>query len=282
MVQVGLTGWGDHPKLYAAGTRSQDKLQEYAAHFPIVEVDSTFYAIQSEKTNRKWIEETPETFTFIIKAYQGMTGHERGESPYETKEEMFHLFKLSLQPYIEAGKLGAVLFQFPPWFDCRKEHVQYLRYCKKQMGDIPVALEFRHQSWFQPKFKQNTLRFMKEEGWMNCIADEPQAGEGSIPTVLDSVGHDRVLIRLHGRNVHGWNKATSGQNWRDVRYLYKYNKKELTEWYEWLKELKQKTKEVYMIFNNNSAGDAATNAKDMIELLNISYENLAPKQLDLF
>lgn len=282
MVQVGLTGWGDHPKLYRAGTRPQDKLQEYTAHFPIVEVDSTFYAIQPERTNRKWVSETPKTFTFIIKAYQGMTGHERGESPYESKEEMFHLFKLSLQPYIEMNKLGAVLFQFPPWFDCRKEHVQYLRYCKQQMGDIPVALEFRHQSWFMPKYKKGTLQFMKDEGWINCIADEPQAGEGSIPTVLDTVGQDCVLIRLHGRNVYGWNQSVAGENWRDVRYLYKYNEAELLEWSEWIQELKKEAKKIYMIFNNNSAGDAVINAQQMIKLLNIAYDDLAPKQLDLF
>lgn len=282
MIHIGLTGWGDHPKLYTTGVQPRNKLKEYTAHFPTVEVDSTFYAIQSERTNLKWIRETPNTFKFIIKAYQGMTGHEREKSPYESKEEMFRLFKLSLEPYISTGKLGAVLFQFPPWFDCCEAHVTYLRYCKQQMGSIPCALEFRHQSWFLPKYRKNTLDFMESEGWIHCIVDEPQAGDGSLPTVVDAVGNKQVLIRFHGRNIHGWNKRDAGEHWRDVRYLYRYNEAELLEWKQHIEKLKQEADEIFVIFNNNSAGDAVDNAKQLIDMLDIKYENLAPRQLDLF
>lgn len=78
MIQIGLTGWGDHPDVYNPLSSSKDKLLDYSAHFPIVELDSTFYAIQPERNIRKWIAETPDTFRFIVKAYQGITGHHRG------------------------------------------------------------------------------------------------------------------------------------------------------------------------------------------------------------
>ena len=76
-----------------------------------------------------------------------------------------------------------VLFQFPPWFTCTKENVNYIRYCKKMMEDIPVALEFRNQTWYSEAFREETLSFMKEEGWIHSVADEPQAGEESVPLV---------------------------------------------------------------------------------------------------
>ncbi|WP_099361718.1 DUF72 domain-containing protein [Fredinandcohnia onubensis] len=281
MIYIGVTGWGDHDRLYTAGTSSGDKLKEYAGHFPIVEVDASFYAIQPKRNVEKWLKDTPESFQFIVKAYQGMTGHQRGEIPFESKKDMFDAFRLSLEPYQQANKLALVLFQFPPWYDCKRENVDYLRWCKQQMGETPVALEFRHQSWFSPQLKQQTLQFMEQEGWIHSICDEPQAGQGSIPTVLHPTHQQKTLVRFHGRNVHGWTKPKEG-NWRDVRYLYKYNKEELEEWIHYVQELNQTSETIYVLFNNNSGGDAADNAKQFIDMLGIEYHGLAPRQLDFF
>ncbi|GIN62091.1 UPF0759 protein YunF [Robertmurraya siralis] len=281
MIYVGLTGWGDHDSLYELEASKKNKLAIYASYFPTVEVDSSFYAVQPLKNAQKWVEETPASFQFIVKAYQGMTGHQRGEIPFDSKKEMFQAFKDSLTPYIEAGKLAMVLFQFPPWFDCKKENVQYLRWCRQEMGDIPSALEFRHQSWFWPAYYERTLQFMEQEQWIHSICDEPQAGEGSIPIVLKTTRKDKVLVRFHGRNIHGWQKRTD-VNWREVRYLYRYNEEELREWVNRLKMLQNECRNVYVVFNNNSGGDAADNGKELIELMKIEYENLAPRQLDLF
>lgn len=280
MIFIGLTGWGDHPTLYS-GSTSKDKLQTYSGFFPVVEVDSSFYAIQSVNNYQKWSDETPAQFCFIVKAYQGMTGHARGELPFASREEMFSAFKNSIQPLLEEQKLKAVLFQYPPWFDCKKAHVDLLRWTKAQMEDIPVAIEFRHQSWYSPAWREKTLAFLEQEGWYHTVCDEPQAGSGSIPIVLESTHADCTLVRFHGRNVHGWNQ--SGQaNWREVRYLYRYTQQELLEWKESLGLLAQKSKDIYVLFNNNSGGDAADNAKQMIQLLGIEYSGLAPRQLDLF
>lgn len=280
MIYIGVTGWGDHDSLYPGQISSRDKLKAYAGHFPIVEVDSAFYAIQPKRNAEKWINETPSTFQFIVKAYQGMTGHMRGEIPFENKQAMFRAFKESLEPYIESDKLAMTLFQFPPWFKCIRENVEYLRWCKHEMGDIPCALEFRHQSWFSSQYRQKTLDFLTIEKWIHSICDEPQSGEGSIPTVLKVTTPEKVLVRFHGRNLHGWQKRNA-EDWREVRYLYRYNQQELQEWAYSIRELANDTKDVYLLFNNNSGGDAADNAKEMISLLKIEYEGLAPRQLDL-
>ncbi|PLR92609.1 DUF72 domain-containing protein [Bacillus sp. T33-2] len=282
MITIGLTGWGDHDSLHGSKVAPRDKLKEYASFFPTVEVDASFYAIQPKRNSSKWIGETPESFQFIVKAYQGMTGHQRGEIPFNDKAEMFSAFKDSLAPYIEANKLAMALFQFPPWFDCQRENVEYLRWCRDQMGDLPCALEFRNQSWFAGEMKEKTVEFMKREKWIHSICDEPQAGVGSVPTVLQATTEDKVLVRFHGRNTHGWNKQGGGQNWREVRYLYRYNREELQEWAVNLKKLEEQCEHVFAVFNNNSGGDAADNAQQMLGILDIDYSGLAPRQLDLF
>ncbi|MBM7648561.1 uncharacterized protein YecE (DUF72 family) [Bacillus ectoiniformans] len=281
MLNIGVTGWGDHDSLYTNGTSSRDKLKEYAAHFPVVEVDASFYAVQPLRNMQKWTDETPERFQFVVKAYQGMTGHERGEIPFDSKGEMFQAFRESLQPMTESGKLSMVLFQFPPWFDCQRKNVDYLRYCREQMGDLPLALEFRHQSWYSKAYLDQTLTFMEKEGWIHSVCDEPQAGDGSVPIILKATHPEKTLVRMHGRNRNGWRKQ-GNKNWRDVRYLYRYNENELKQWADYAKALLKQSKEVSILFNNNSGGDAADNAKQFIELTGTEYHHLAPKQLDLF
>ncbi|KUP05786.1 hypothetical protein Q73_12205 [Bacillus coahuilensis m2-6] len=281
MIYIGVTGWGDQDSLYASHIKPKDKLKEYATHFPIVEVDASFYAVQPLRNSEKWVKDTPADFQFVMKAYQGMTGHERGEIPFKSKEEMFHEFKQSLTPYLTTGKLAMVLFQFPPWFRCSKENVEYLRFCKSQMGNIPCALEFRHQSWFEQEYYTKTLAFMEKEQWIHSICDEPQAGSGSVPIIIKATHGTSTLVRFHGRNQHGWN-ASGQKNWRDVRYLYRYNHHELNAWKDFVTQLQQESEHVYLLFNNNSGGDAADNAKMMMDILRIEYHNLAPRQLDLF
>lgn len=280
MLLVGLAGWGEHSTIYPPGTNVKDKLRAYGIHFPIVEVDTSFYAIPGKERMAQWVNDTPDGFGFIVKAYQGMTGHLRGKTVYANVTEMYSAFRECLEPAIAAGKLRAALFQYPPWFACDGENVRTLRETKKRMEGIPCALEFRHQSWFAPEYQEKTLAFMEEEGWIHSICDEPQAGLGSIPTVLRVTQRDFTLIRMHGRHVSGWNQ-NGASNWREVRYLYDYNDKELIQWKVWIEQLSQQTQTVGVIFNNNSGGHAAGNAIKLMQLLGLSTPEI-PRQLDLF
>lgn len=280
-IHIGLTGWGDHETLYHKKVASKDKLAIYSSHFPVVEVDTAFYAIQSQKNYENWVKETPDNFSFVIKAFQRMTGHDKYKMSLAEAKELFKSYRESIQPVIEAGKLNAVLFQFPPWFDVNNDNVKKLRIIRDLLPDLPLALEFRNQSWFKPAYKESTLEFMEEGRWIHSICDEPQAGEGSIPTVLKPTNSTKTLIRFHGRNVHGWNK-NGRSDWRKVRFLYRYNAEELAKWAQHISELCTQTEEVTVLFNNNSGGDAADNAKQLIGTLGITYENLNPRQMDLF
>lgn len=280
-VFVGLSGWGDHDDIYPRGTKAADKLKVYGGHFPIVELDSSFYAIPSPERMQKWCEQTPEDFGFIVKAYQGMTGHARGKIPFPDTKAMFKAFRESAQAMKEAGKLKAVLFQYPPWFGCERKNVEILRRTREWMDGFSLALEFRHQSWFDESMIDKTLAFMREEGWIHSICDEPQAGEGSIPTILEPTREDCTLVRLHGRNASGWH--SSGQpNWREVRYLYRYDEHELLEWKRNIDKLLESTRNCWVIFNNNSGGDAADNAIQLMNLFNLDVPEMPPDQLWLF
>jgi uncharacterized protein YecE (DUF72 family) len=143
-----------------------------------------------------------------------------------------------------------------------------------------VAIEFRNRSWFAPEMMDKTLAFLEREGWIHCVCDEPQAGEGSVPLVPVATHPELTLVRFHGRNAAGW--LDKGPNHRAVRCLYRYSQEELLEWKERVAVLLKGSRQVCLLFNNNSGGDAAPNAKEMMALLGLEYAGEAPGQLDLF
>jgi len=281
MISIGLTGWGDHPEVYSEVTAAKDKLFDYSGHFPVVELDTSFYAIPSPANVEKWCKDTPDTFQFVVKAYQGMTGHLRDELPFETKNDMFNAFRNCADTFKKHGKLAMVLVQFPPWFDCQGKNVQYIRYIKQQLQGYSIAIEFRNQTWYSPQMREKTVQFLRDHQLIHTVCDEPQAGSGSVPFVPIATD-EKVLIRIHGRNVHGWRNIGHGENWRKVRFLYDYNEEELQKLAEEIKFLAHRSKHVFVLFNNNSGGHAAKNAKRMQQILDLEFDGLAPKQLGLF
>ncbi|MGK3151238.1 DUF72 domain-containing protein [Staphylococcus shinii] len=282
MINIGLTGWGDHDSLYEDLQRKTDKLVTYASHFPIVELDATYYAIQPERNIRKWIKETPERFKFIVKIHQALTLHADYHDFAETRQILVDQFKTMLQPLKDENKLAMVLVQFPPWFDCTVQNIKYIRYIRAQLEAFPVCVEFRHQSWFNKSFKEETLAFLTQQNIIHAVCDEPQVGQGSVPMV-NRITNETAFIRYHGRNVHGWTKKDmTDEAWREVRYLYDYSEQELKTLIDKVKVLEHKAKNIYVVFNNNSGGHAAQNAKTYQRLLGIDYQGLAPQQLKLF
>ncbi|MCL1989490.1 MAG: DUF72 domain-containing protein [Defluviitaleaceae bacterium] len=280
MIQVGVTGWGDHDSLYPEKTAAKHKLGIYGKYFSIVELDASFYALQPHRHYHNWIGQTPDHFSFVIKPQQAITGHKKGKTIAQLKDEI-KAFRQSLTPVVEAEKLKAVLIQFPPQFSCLPKNVAYLRFLKEQMQDFPCALEFRHQTWFNEIYAHETLAFMKQEGFIHTIVDAPQVGMGSVPTVLEATHPELTLIRFHGRNISGWNPENK-DNWRQVRYLYRYKEQELLEWVTNIHVLTQQSQNICLIFNNNSGGDAAPNAKEMMKLLGLKYNEQVSSQLQLF
>ncbi len=282
MIYIGLTGWSDHPVLYSSATSARDKLFDYSGHFPVVEVDTSFYAIPNTHNVEKWCMETPKDFRFILKAYQGMTGHQRTEEiPFDTRNDMFEAFVTCAETFQKHGKLAMVLVQFPPWFDCSAKHVQYILYVKQQLGNLPIAIEFRNQTWYASGMQGRTMDFLRNHHFIHTVCDEPQAGSGSVPFVAEATA-STAFVRIHGRNIHGWRNAGNTENWRKVRFLYDYSEEELQGLATHIRSLQEQAKDVYVLFNNNSGQHAAPNAKRLQQILDVHFEGLAPKQMDIF
>lgn len=278
MIEIGLTGWSDHETITPDAGR---KLKDYASHFPVVELDTSFYAIPSDRSITRWIETTPANFQFIPKAYGPLTTHARRADESRPLDELFTVYKETFRPMVERNKVQAFLFQFPPLFSCVRKNVDYLRFVRQQMGEWPVAIEFRHKSWFSEELKDKTLLFLKEMNFINVVVDQPQTPDNSIPFVPVATNRDKAFIRLHGRNYAGW-LGDDAIDWRTFRTLYEYTEEELTFIKETALTLEKYVKEVTIIFNNNSGGHAAPNAKALKKLLAIDFEGLGPRQLDLF
>lgn len=278
MITIGLTGWSDHDSIQRDRQR---KLEEYASHFPVVELDTSFYAIPSKTNIRQWIDKTPDSFSFIPKAYSVMTLHKSFEDDFNSMEEVFSLYIDAFSPMVESKKVKTFLFQFPPFFDCTRKNVNYIRYVRQQMGLLPVSVEFRNQSWFSDNNREQTLKLLSDLTMTHVVVDQPQTPNNSVPKVIAHTNDTLSFVRLHGRNYEGW-LGENVTDWRAERTLYNYSDEELEGIKNDVTQLEKESKEVCVIFNNNSGGHAAPNAKQLQTMLGLSFEGLGPQQLDLF
>lgn len=260
-IRVGTAAWSDHQEFYPKGLKPGDRIAYYAQHFPVVEVNSSYYHIMPARNYRLWVEKTPDDFVFNVKAYGTLTGHKRDE---EATPEVFDAFRASYRPLREAGKLGAVLFQFPPWFDDSEANRERIAWCVEHMADDPILVEFRNRSWLTPSHREGTLGFLENLGLSYVTVDAPQVGSGTVPLVPAVTNANLAYLRLHGRNTETWYKRveTTGE-----RFNYLYKQAEIDELAGVAQRLAEKAREVHVIFNNNMQNYAVVNARMMIDAL---------------
>ncbi|MGJ3976833.1 DUF72 domain-containing protein [Levilactobacillus brevis] len=281
MITIGLTTWKEHPALIG-GEERPVTLTEYAGRLPVVELDTPFYGIPRQSTVANWQAAVPDGFQYILKANQVMTRHDR-QHPLEEAgiTAAFDQFIMAIQPMVTAGKLMTVLFQFPPFFKRTTANIQYLRDVRLKMGKLPVAVEFRSPSWFEtPGMTADVMAYLQSLKLTNVTTDEPHNLNDGIPLVETVTTPELAVVRLHGRNAQGW--FNQGTDWRKTRTLYRYSEAELQDIAALVKRVAQHAQQVCVIFNNNSAKDAAPNALRLQKILGLHWQNLAPQQLDLF
>lgn len=280
MITIGLTTWTEHPSLL--GGTDKLTLTEYSGVLPVVEVDTPFYGIPKVTTVAKWQKEVPDKFQFILKANQVMTLHnvqDEGLS-MDALKTAYREYRAMLKPLTQHNQLKAILFQFPPFFERSNKNFHYLQRMVDWLPGLPIAVEFRNQSWYEPGVKDAVFDFLKDLGVAHVVVDEPHALNDGVSFEPVVTSPQLALMRLHGRNQQGW--STKGPGWRGQRTLYRYSDAELTEFKATVEQLQQQAKEVCVIFNNNSGGDAADNALTLKDMLGISFGDLGPQQLDLF
>lgn len=265
-IRVGTCAWSDHEAYYPPGLPPRERLSYYARHFSIVEVDSTFYRLQPAKWFASWAERTPPDFRFNVKAYGAMTKHHREPRPGEEDVvEVFRRFAASVAPLREAGKLGALHFQFPPWFTCTPAAREWVQFCREFFADDLVAVEFRHVSWFSGENRAATLEFLRRLRAVHVVCDAPQVGSGTVPRVVAVTDPRLAIVRFHGRNAKTWYiRGTTSQQ----RFDYLYSREELAEWLQPIREvLAPAAAEVHLLMNNNRSNYAVRNALDLMSLL---------------
>ena len=288
-VRVGTASWTDRTLLESgwyppeAGTPEQ-RLRYYARQFPLVEVDATYYALPSEQTAATWAARTPAGFTFNIKAFSLFTQHptrvaalpkdlrpaveKAGKERVYLKDvdpgvadEAWQRFLAALEPLRQAGKLGAILFQFPPWFPISRARKDYIVSCAQRAAPDRVCVEFRNQTWMTPDNQQETLDFLAGHRLPYVCVDMPQGHRDSIPPVLAATDPALAVVRLHGHSAKWGSKDIH------ERFGYRYTDRELEEWAPKIGGLARDADDTHVLFNNCYRDYAQSNARQLAALL---------------
>ncbi len=233
----------------SGGSAKFDELAFYAEHFDTVEINTTFYGRPRPETARSWAARTPPGFEFSLKLYRHFT-HERPPAPDQAEID---LFRSGIEPLAAAGKIGALLAQFPPSFKHSPESEDYLDALLARFGDYPLAVELRHRSW-SDRFGE-TLRLLNAHGAALTQIDEPKfrmsIRQNQLPNVTSF-----YYMRLHGRNAAQWWKHDKSED----RYNYLYTADELKPIADTAGAARRLVKKFYLYFNNHFAAKAAVNA----------------------
>ncbi|MER3417858.1 MAG: DUF72 domain-containing protein [Chloroflexota bacterium] len=268
---------------------AEERLAYYAARFPVVEVDATYYALPSPRTAGLWVERTPPDFVFDVKAFALFTGQPsevrrlpravRAEFPAELAERariyakdlpmeildaLWTMFRNGIAPLVEAGQLGAVFLQYPRWVYSSSEARAAIREARQRLAGLRVGIEFRNASWLNEKNAERTLQFLEEIDAALVVVDEPQGFRSSVPPIVATTSPDLAVVRFHGRRSTTW-EATGVPPVERFRYLY--SRPELEEWVPRIREIARRVRSTHLLMNNCYANYGATNARELAALL---------------
>jgi uncharacterized protein YecE (DUF72 family) len=271
-IRVGTSGWsyptgnGTWNGIFyptAPGRRmkragSFDELRFYAEHFNTVEINSTFYGVPAVATARGWAERTPAGFDFSLKLFQkfthpGMFLKATGKDPWNLGQQDIDEFRAAIDPLASAGKLGALLAQFPASFKNEPESASYLAWLLERFGDYPVAVELRHRSWSDQPTETSQILAAHGAAWAQI--DEPKFRFSIRQNLLPNV-RTFYYLRLHGRNAAQWWSHEKSED----RYNYLYSAAELQPFAEAAKEAAREVKKAYLYANNHFSAKSVANA----------------------
>lgn len=293
-ILVGTASWSDKSLVesglfYPPAVKTPaERLRHYASRFPLVEVDSSYYGLPTVRNALLWVERTPEAFVFDVKAFRLFTQHQTDPAvlprdirqalgpvakknvyyrdlPAELRDELWQRFAMAMEPLRRVGKLGALLFQFPPWFLPANTSFEHLLECRQKLAGFPLALEFRNKAWFEGDRPERVWQFERDHGLAHVVVDEPAGFSSSIPALWQTTCPKVAIVRLHGRNRDTWEQkglASSAE-----RFKYLYGADELAELAIGVHNLAERAAQVHVIFNNCYADYAQRNAAQFVRLL---------------
>jgi uncharacterized protein YecE (DUF72 family) len=300
-VRIGTSGW-NYPsgngrwngvfypatRSKRAGTDTFDELRFYAEHFETVEVNTTFYGQPRADITRGWAARTPPGFDFSLKLYQKFTHPKMfreaalktapgSEGPLldllaQVTRSDIDDFRSGIDPLATAGKLGALLAQFPPSFKDTPASRDYLAQLLRAFSDYPIAVELRHRSWSDAIGETLTLLNGFGAAWAQI--DEPKFRFSIRQNYLPNV-KSFYYMRLHGRNAAQWWRHDKSED----RYNYLYSAGELQEFAETAGAAKELVKKSYLYTNNHFSAKSVVNAVMLKAQLGQSIEGEYPPEI---
>ena len=294
-ILVGTASWTDKTLIECGAFypprcgSAEARLRHYASVFPLVEVDSSYYAMPSATNSALWVERTPPGFVFDVKAFRLFTGHQTEprffpkdlqaalpntgkknlyykDIPAPVLEELWARFFEALQPLHAAGKLGSVLFQFPHWVTAAPKARVHVEHCAERMHPFLTAFEFRHESWLSEENRESTLAMERERGIVHVIVDAPEGVSKRAHTVWETTSPQLAIVRLHGRNAETWSGAESAAH----RFNYEYSDDELRELALPIEAISTKVRHTHVLFNNCYRDVAQRNAATVLSVLGVA------------
>jgi uncharacterized protein YecE (DUF72 family) len=258
-ILVGPAGWSYadwRGRVYPEGAGTKfDTLALVAKYFDTAEINSSFYYPPKPESARRWLERIAHNphFVFTAKLHKVFT-HRRERLTNDDER----LFREGINPLMEAGKLGALLIQFPWSFKNDLDDRAYLDGLIARFKDYPLVVELRHESWNNPR----VLQTLEDLGVGLCDIDQPQFANSIKPSaeVTSAIGY----VRLHGRNYQNWFREEANVM---ERYDYLYSRDELDPWIDRIKEVSDKAKQTFVITNNHARGQSLVNAFEILAQL---------------
>ena len=285
-IRIGTASWSDPGFVadwYPRNLPAQARLGWYAEHFDYVEVNSTFYAIPSQKVVQRWDSETPAHFLFDVKVHRLLSRHaasadtlppdlrrgvhRQGTGRVELTPELecavAERMRDELTPLREAGKFGTWLLQLSPSFSPRKHRLEELQQLIAILGRDGVALELRNRDWVDARERDETLAFFRREKLPFVLVDAPQSHHFTVMPSHDVITAPMAYLRLHGRNERGY---VSGKSVAE-RFDYDYSAEELEEIGGRVQRLAAEAAEVHVAFNNNRSSYAPKAALSLKQIV---------------
>ncbi len=291
---IGTCSWTDRTliesgRFYPPSAKTAEaRLRFYSSHFSIVEVDSSYYALPSQRTAALWVSRTPQDFVFDIKAFGLFTNHpvplsalprdireelpdearEKGRLyyrhvPEELRDDLWLRYREAIRPMHEAGKLGVVVFQFPPWFHPGRESLDHILMCQEKLPEYRLAVEFRNAGWLSEGTHDATFDFLRQRGLAFVCVDAPQGFRSSVPPVAE-VTSSIALVRFHGRNAETWEKPGLTVS---ERFDYYYQEEDVRQWLPRIAYLQERAAEVHLLVNTNRGDQGIVNARLIASML---------------
>jgi uncharacterized protein YecE (DUF72 family) len=294
-IRIGSASWADKSLIDTGRfyppevTTAEGRLQYYATQFPLVEVDSSYYAVPSVDATRRWAERTPDGFVMNVKAFRLFTGHQTSPAvlpsdlrdalpshlklksviyyrdvPSELADELWGRFKEALQPLRDAGRLGLVHFQYPPWLVRNRAGHAHVAHCVERMAGHTLSVEFRSEKWFEGPHAAETIAFQRELRVVHTIVDEPTGFSNTVPAIWETTRDDFALVRMHGRNAAAWNDRSGHSG---GRFNYDYDDAELEGLGHQIQLLDRPGLDVHVVMNNNKEDQAQRNGRTLIRTM---------------